>query len=124
NNEYGYSFEKMVSDFQKDVDNSKLVVALGYFGYDWVVSDDGTAVANGVPLSTNEIVQNFVDKCEYENCYMNRSSQTSEPSITYIDKDGESHTIWYEDNQSAQKKKEFLKSKGILEIADWAYSYH
>ncbi len=121
---YGYSFEKMIQDLQKDVDNKKLVIALGYFGYDWRVAKDGTSVASGVPLSTNEIVKEFVEDCEYDSCSMNRDSNSSEPSIKYVDDGGESHVIWFEDTQSVQKKKEFLKSKGILETADWAYSYY
>lgn len=122
--QYGYDFQTMVNDFQGDADNRKLVVVFGYFGYDWKVSSDGAAVASGIPLSTNEIKQDFVDECEYQSCSLNRSSESQEPSIRYVDEDGENHVIWFEDAQSAQKKKEFLKSKGILEIADWAYSYN
>lgn len=121
---YGYDFEKMVSDFQKDTDNRKLVVTLGYFGYDWRVTKDGTAVASGISLSTNEITKEFIEDCEYDSCNLMRSSISSEPSIKYVDDGGEDHVIWFEDVDSANKKKEFLKSKGILEIADWAYSYN
>lgn len=124
NGNYGYSFEKMTNDFQKDVDNEKLIIALGYFGYDWSVEKDGTSVASGVPLSTNEINQEFIQDCKYDNCSMNRESDSQEPSVRYVDEDGQSHVVWFEDQQSAQKKKDFLKSKGILEIADWAYSYN
>lgn len=123
-NQYGYSFEKMISDFQRDVDNQKLVVALGYFGYDWRVNDMGESVTNGVPLSTNEIEQDFVERCEFESCSLIRVKETLEPSIKYTDKEGDNHIIWFEDEVSAGKKKEFLKSKGILENASWAYTYY
>ncbi len=122
--EYGYSFERMISDFQKDVDNRKLVVTLGYFGYDWQVGGDGTAVASGVPLSTNKIIQDFVNDCAYDSCNLERDPSTQEPSIKYLDADGNRHAVWFEDTKSADVKKQFLKSKGILEIADWAYSYN
>lgn len=124
NKEYGYDFGKMIDHFQKDVDNQKLVVALGYFGYDWRTDSSGTAVANGVPLSTNKIKQDFMDDCEFDNCKHQRDSQTHEPFITYTDKEGRNHIVWYEDEVSASKKIEFLKQKGILEIANWAYSYY
>ncbi|MDO8269876.1 MAG: glycosyl hydrolase family 18 protein [Candidatus Levybacteria bacterium] len=123
-NEYGYDFGKMISDFQKDVDNQKLIVTLGYFGYDWRVNGKGESVTNGVPLSTNEIEKEFIDECEYKECKLTRNGKTSEPSISYTDEGGEDHIIWFEDDASVSKKIEFLKTKGILEIASWAYSYY
>lgn len=121
---YGYDFGKMVDDFQKDVDNSKLVIALGYFGYDWRVDSDGNAVASGIPLSSLEIKKEFIDDCQYDNCSFNRSPKSFEPSIIYKDDSGDNHVVWFEDAQSADKKKEFLKEKGILQTASWAYSYY
>jgi len=123
-NSYGYDFRKMIEDFQKDVDNQKMVITFGYFGYDWRVDGKGQSLTNGVPLSTNEIEKEFVDKCKYENCNVIRSAGTSEPSIKYTDESDEEHIIWFEDAISVEKKKEFLRTKGILEIASWAYSYY
>lgn len=121
---YGYSFEKMVGDFQKDVDNQKLIVAMGYFGYDWRVNEIGESVTTGVPLSTNEINNEFVEKCKYKKCVLTRDEKSLEPSVSYEDEGGEGHIIWFEDKVSVDKKIEFLKSKGILETASWAYSYY
>lgn len=124
NKEYGYSFTKMIEDYQRDVDNLKLVPAMGYFGYDWEVDKSGTSVASGVPLSTNEIVKEFVESCEYSPCSLNRDPGTLEPSVRYSDDENAEHIIWFEDTQSVTKKKEFLKEKGILETSAWAYSYY
>lgn len=124
NNFYGYDFSKMIDDFQKDVDNEKLVVALGYFGYDWEVDSDGTSTSNGEPLSTNEIVKTFVEDCGFDSCVFNRTSESLEPSVFYKDEEGNDHVVWFEDTQSVAKKKEVLKEKGILETAAWAYSYY
>lgn len=121
--QYGYDFEKMVDDFQKDVDNQKLVITMGYFGYDWRIDAKGESITSGVPLSTNEIKKEFIDDCKYEDCNLERVGTTLEPSIKY--KNGSAnHIIWFEDEQSVDKKTEFLESKGILEIASWAYSYY
>lgn len=124
NGVYGYDLTTMVDDFQRDIDNLKLVIALGYFGYDWKVDVDGTATSNGIPLSTNEIKQNFVDECKYYECVFNRLQESLEPSIFYKDRDGNDHIVWFEDEQSVMKKKKFLEEKGILETAAWAYSYY
>jgi len=120
---YGYDFGKMVDDFQKDVENEKIVIILGYFGYDWRVDEKGNAVSSGVPLSTLEITKEFIDKCNYKLCKMNRVPDSLEPYINYQDDGGANHIIWFEDEKSIDKKKEFLKGKGILENAAWAYSY-
>ncbi len=121
---YGYDFSKMVDDFQKDVDNQKLVVIFGYFGYDWRVDGQKNAVSSGVPLTTIEITKEFVEECKFKKCSLTRSNNTSEPTIQYADNDGESHIVWFEDEISISKKREFLKSKGILQTASWAYSYY
>lgn len=124
NGVYGYDLSKMVDDFQKDVDNKKLVVVLGYFGYDWRVDKNKKAASSGIPLSKNEIKKDFIDGCEYKNCSLVRDSETQEPSIVYVDDSNNSHVIWFEDEVSIGKKIEFLKSRGILEIGYWAYSYY
>lgn len=121
--QYGYDFSKMVDDFQKDVLNEKLVVIFGYFGYDWRVDKKENAVSSGVPLTTLEITKEFITKCEFKKCSFSRLPETNEPSINYTDDSGENHVVWFEDEVSISKKKEFLKSKGILETAAWAYSY-
>ena len=121
--EYGYDFSKMIEDFQKDISNDKIVVTLGYFGYDWRVDKTGSSIADGVPLSTNAITKEFITKCEFKKCNFSRLPNTNEPSIKYTDDNKEDHIIWCEDEISVSKKKEFLKTKGILEVAFWAYSY-
>ncbi len=124
NGTYGYSFSKMVDDFQKDVVNEKIVIILGYFGYDWRVDNKEIALAAGIPLTTGEITKEFITKCSFKKCSLNRVQNTDEPSIRYIDESGENHIVWFEDDVSIAKKKEFSKSKGILETAAWAYSYY
>lgn len=121
---YGYDFQKMIEDYQKDVSNNKLVIALGYFGYDWKVDSKDVATASGVPLTTSEIAKTFIDKCGFKECNLTRDPKTSEAYIKYIDDSGERHIVWFEDEQSINKKKEFLRTKGIVETAAWAYSYY
>lgn len=121
---YGYDFSKMIDDYQTDVDNQKLVVIFGYFGYDWRIDKSQNALASGVPLTTLEITKEFVSSCKFKNCTFDRVKNTNEPFIKYADNEGENHIVWFEDETSIAKKKELLKSKGILETAAWAYSYY
>lgn len=121
---YGYDFPKMIDDYQKDIPNEKLVVTLGYFGYDWRVDSKENSLAAGVPLSTGEITKEFITKCNFKLCSLSRVPDTSEPSIKYSDESGENHIVWFEDEISINKKKAFLKTRGIVETAVWAYSYY
>ena len=113
----------MVTDFQKDVENQKIVIVLGYFGYDWRIDKDQKALSSGVSLSTNEIKKEFISNCEYKNCSLARTPNSNEPTVTYVDDSGRQHIVWFEDEISINKKIEILKTKGISEIGYWAYSY-
>lgn len=121
--EYGYDLDKMVEEYQKDVDNGKIVVVLGYFGYDWQVDKSNEALASGEPLSTNKIRQDFVNSCVYKNCSLKRNLY-DEPSITYIDNQENRHIVWFEDEKSIKNKLSELSNKGINQTGVWAYSYY
>ncbi len=118
---YGYDFVTMIDDFKKDVAHEKIVVALGYFGYDWKM-DKGVSVGLAEPLSLNQVEARFVDNCEYNNC-KKETNKDGESVIYYEDNEGFDHEVWFEDEESVGKKIEFLNSKGINQIGFWAYSF-
>lgn len=120
---YGYDLEKMVEDYQKDIKNEKLIIVLGYFGYDWEISDNkDEALSNGVPLSTNKITQDFIHSCIYTECIMIRN-KSKEPSIKYVTKE-ENHVVWFEDEISVGEKIKELKKMRVNQTGVWAYSYY
>lgn len=119
---YGYDFQMMIEDFKKDVDFEKIVVALGYFGYDWKL-EDGVSVEIAEPLSLNQINSRFIDDCRFDNCKRERNTDL-ESVVTYTDDEGFSHEVWFESIESAEKKIEFLNKMGINQVAFWAYSYY
>lgn len=121
---YGYNIDSMLTDFLKDVSMEKLVIVFGLFGYDWEVDSKNESVTNGVPLSFLEIKRNFIDTCSEKDCRIQQDSLSGETKITYTDADGKPHIIWFEDETSVAKKKEFLASKGINATSIWAYSYY
>lgn len=121
---YGYDIDSMLIDFSKDVSMEKLVIVFGLFGYDWEVDGKKESVTNGVPLSFLEIKRNFIDRCSEKDCRIKQDSLSGETKITYTDADGKQHIIWFEDETSVAKKKEFLASKGINATSIWAYSYY
>lgn len=119
---YGYDFQTMIKDFEKDLDYKKIVVALGYFGYDWKL-ENGVSVEMAEPLSFNQIKSFYLDSCDFERCKAEVNSD-NESVIRYVDGEGFDHEVWFEDEKSSRKKIEFLNSIGINQIAFWAYSYY
>lgn len=120
---YGYDMTKMIDDFLKYVPPQKLTVIFGLFGYDWAVDSKGDAVSQGKPLTYHEINQKFLSACQYKNCSVDRDSTSSEIEINYTDVNGSKHTVWAEDLESVEAKKEYLKTRGIGSFSFWAYSY-
>lgn len=120
---YGYDMTKMIDDFLKYVPAEKLTVIFGLFGYDWAVDSKGDAVSQGKPLTYHEINQKFLSSCQYKNCTVDRDSTSSEIEINYTDTNGSAHTVWAEDMESVETKKEYLKTRGVGSFSFWAYSY-
>jgi spore germination protein YaaH len=119
---YGYDLSTMINDFEKDLSFEKIVVALGYFGYDWKM-ENGVSVGMAEPLSLNQINSRFIDNCSFENCEVDTNNDL-EDVVRYDDNEGFNHEVWFENIKSAGKKIEFLNSIGINQIASWAYSYY
>lgn len=119
---YGYDFKTMTSDFLNIVPKEKLVVVFGLFGYDWIVGEE----YEGKPaqsLSFLQIKQKFLDFCQFKNCSVQRDVESSEQKIGYTDSALQKHIVWFEDMESVERKKEFLKEKGIEQVSFWAHSF-
>lgn len=119
---YGYDFKEMVEDFRKDVKFEKIVVALGYFGYDWKLGN-GTSAGMADPLSLHQINSRYIENCEFEECKLDINDDL-ESKVSYKDSEGFSHEVWFENIESAEKKINYLSNQGINQIAFWAYSYY
>ncbi len=117
---YEYDMEKMVDDFLRFVPGEKLTIVFGLYGYDWVVDEKGKMVEQGSPMTTTQ-VNAFLKRCQ--TCKVTRDALSSESKITYT-LNGKNHVIWYEDFSSVEKKKVFLRTKGINSFSYWAYSYY
>ena len=117
---YEYDMEKMVDDFLRFVPGEKLTIVFGLYGYDWIVDEKGKMLEQGNPMTTAQI-NAFLKKCQ--TCKVTREALSSESKITYT-LNGKHHVIWYEDGSSVEKKKAFLKTKGINSFSYWAYSYY
>lgn len=120
---YGYDFTVMVNDFLNIIPKEKLVIVFGMFGYDWTVDENGKSVGQARPVTLTVAKKQFIDQCVFRNCVVKRDDASTETTVTYIDNQVSGHVIWFEDEDSVEKKKEFLKEKGINAVGFWAYSY-
>lgn len=119
---YGYDLKTMINDFLRIVPQDKISVVFGMFGYDWVVDEKDTAQNLAEATSLNS-VKKTLESCQQEVCGIKRDDVSSETEVRYKDKDLNQHIIWFEDMESVEKKKEYLREKGINSFGFWAYSY-
>lgn len=124
NEQYGYDFTSMLDDFLQAVPKEKLGIVFGMFGYDWEVDKNQESLHNGKPVSTLEITNTFIQNCGFNPCKATRDVTSGETKIEYTDTENNPHIVWFEDQQSASKKKEYVQSKGITTTGFWAYSYY
>lgn len=121
--EYGYDFKTMITDFLNLIPKEKIVVVFGMFGYDWIVDSNEKSLQTAQSISLREVKNSFINMCKYKNCIAKRDEEAVETKVSYTDFSLRSHIVWFEDLESVEKKKEFLKEKGINSVSFWAHSY-
>jgi len=107
---YGYDFQTMINDYLKFSKPEKITVIFGMYGYDWIVDDQDRPIKPGAVLTLNQIRSKHSNDCNGERC-------------EFVDEVGLRHIIWFENEESVEKKIEYLKSRGIGNFAYWAYGY-
>lgn len=120
---YGYDFKTMITDFINLIPKEKITVVFGMFGYDWALDTDNKPLKQAESISLFAAEQKFLPTCRFKSCTVKRDSASGENHVTYTDSQGQSHSVWFEDYDSVDLKKAFLKEKGINFISFWAYSY-
>jgi spore germination protein YaaH len=120
---YNYNFQKMIDDFTKIVPHQKLSVAFGMFGYDWLVDEAKRPIKEATAMSFLDIKKEFLTNCQWKNCLVLTDKKTKEKEVNYIDRTGGLHIVFFEDQESLEVKREYLKKYGIGNIIYWVYGY-
>jgi len=89
---------------------SKLEIALPLHGYDWPDGKNGTQI--------NDLSAILALAAQYQ-ATIERDPATGAPHFSYVDGQGISHQVWYEDPESVWQKSQLLLSKGISNIGLW-----
>jgi len=101
-------FAKSVTDAARDIPASKLVVAIGNYGYDWYGK-------GGDPMTVEEAWQAARDSGAMP--VFDRASGNS--GFAYEEDDGGKHVVWLLDAASAYNQIAFLRRAGIGGVALW-----
>lgn len=121
---WGYDFQTMIRDFVTIIPAKKLTVAFGMYGYDWIVDPDKKPIKPAKSISYNDIKSNFLDKCQWKNCIVKRDDQSAETEVEYVDQSSVYHILWFEDLESVDKKREYLRGLKIGSAVYWTYGYY
>lgn len=123
-NNYDYDFKQMVTDFTTDVPPEKLEIVFGMYGYDWTLNDQGTPLKQAQSLSLNTIRSRMEGEWKMHIYKQTHDPTSGEKSVWYTDTDERKHVVWYEDEESVQKKITYLLQHGIRHTSYWAYGYY
>ncbi len=121
---YPYSdFMKMVDDYTEVVPPEKITVIFGMYGYNWTLRD-GKPLKPATSMTLAQIKSGYLGKKCYEtDCKVIVDEQSKEKMITYKDDKGDNHVVYFEDEESVELKKRYLREKGIGSTAYWAWGY-
>lgn len=122
-NIYNYDFTTMVNDFTSQVPREKLSIIFGMYGYEWIVDDQERPLKAAEAVTLNQVRQRFIPDCDESNCRVERDETSAETKVTFTGDQERPHVVWYEDEQSVEKKRELLEKEGIGQIIYWAYGY-
>jgi len=134
-----YSFKKMIDDFIQMVPKEKITLIYGMYGYDWQVDEKMRPISQAKALTLNQIKEKFLagaesaTKCAIENCAIKKDEESKETEIDYTissstpDSMGvyriDYHVVWYEDEESAKVKTNYLIDRGINSVGYWVWGY-
>jgi spore germination protein len=121
---YPYDFVTMTNDFLKVVPEEKLTILFGLFGYDWSVDAQNRPATSAKALTLFNAEHTLNSACETLSCSKNRDPKTQEINVTYIEKSGQRHNVWYEDGLSIKAKISYLSTKYIRSVGYWAFGYY
>ncbi|MDI3481693.1 MAG: spore germination protein [Tepidanaerobacteraceae bacterium] len=101
----------------------KIVLGIGYFGYDWAASGGKNTVLatrNGISISGLLFADELVEKYGIKFTIDKKSKMAYG---TYVDSNGVSHQIWMENEASVDAKAKLVIKKGLKGIALWRLGY-
>ena len=104
-------FTNAVEESAKQISPSKLLIALGNYGYDW--DTQTAAVANSLTFNESMALARDVD------AQPELSKQTRNMTFTYADTQNHSHQVWFLNAVTVWNEEVVLKKQNILGFSLW-----
>lgn len=105
-----------VREYVKRVPPEKLVVAIGTYGYDWIVNADGTPARGRVASAIS--YAGALRLAQEHRAKIRTSAESINSFFAYTDKAGLSHRVYFLDAVSAWNQFVFLHDQAALEFPD------
>ena len=121
---YGTDLQTTIEKLTAIIPPEKITTIFGMYGYDWMVDEKKRPVRDARAKSLQDIRREFLDACTWQNCVIKRDDTAAETEINYVDDNSRFHIVWFEDEESVEKKIEYLKTKGITSYSFWVWGYY
>jgi spore germination protein YaaH len=105
-----------VDNYLKQVDPSKLILAVPYYGYDWPVTSATPSADMVKILPYAEIVD------QSQNLQLSWDDTSQTPYFTYTDS-GVQRIVYYDNVRSLGIKYDFIKNENLRGVGIWALGY-
>lgn len=97
-----------------EIPGSKIMMGQNLYGYDWTLP----YVAGG-EYARALSPQAAIDLARRENVAIRYDYTAQAPTFTYVDDNGRTHEVWFEDARSIQAKFDLLRELGLRGISYW-----
>ena len=107
-----------VQNYLEQVPPSKLILAVPYYGYDWLETSDASPSA-----ATTQILPYAVLEDNSKNIQLSWNDTSQTPFYTYRDTDGQQHVVHFDNVRSLGIKYDFINKKALKGVGIWALGY-
>lgn len=106
--------EQVIQYALTEMPASKIMMGQNLYGYDWTLPFvPGGQYARAVsPQLAIEIARDYNVSIQYD-------QQAQAPHFDYVDEQGRSHKVWFEDARSIQAKFDLIKRLGLRGVSYW-----
>ena len=91
----------------------QIILGIPFYGYDWILSD--TDRVNTRAISNHQAIE--LAARHGSSIYYSEEDQS--PYFYYVDEQGQSHVVWFEDSRSVAEKLLLVKEFQLLGVGAW-----
>ncbi|MFC4617669.1 glycosyl hydrolase family 18 protein [Camelliibacillus cellulosilyticus] len=105
--------QKTIAYATGQMENSKILIGVPLYGYDWVLP------YNPANLASTVSNQQAVDLARNAGATIEYSEASQSPYFHYTDQNGQQHVVWFEDSRSMAEKMLLIRNSGLDGLGAW-----